>query len=258
MSGLWALAFKNVFLPTFCKTCDARLLTEENGYFCPNCWESSRRVQRPSCIVCGRPHGGVVGFGTLQNFPCADCRDSPEKKRAYRRIYGAAVYDGAVEEAVKLFKFDGKVRLARPLAVMMGEFAQREMDLDQYDCLVPVPLHRVRERDRGYNQSRLLATELLPLFPNARLDESLRRVRPTRVQSRLSDPAERRANVRGAFDVIDVGNVCGKSILLIDDVITTSGTVGECARVLRNAGAVHVDIFAAALAMPGKDRDPIR
>ena len=242
----WALAAKNLFLPMFCKICDARLLTEENGFFCPTCWELSPRIHRPFCTVCGRPHQRTVGFGTESNFLCADCR----KRGAlpYRRVYGAAVYDGAVMEAVKMLKFRDKQRLAKPLGELMAEFAAQELECDAYDCVVPVPLHKVRERDRGFNQSRLLAREALPAFPNARLDESLWRIRPTRVQSRLTAAAERHANVAGAFAVKGDG-LAGKTVLLIDDVVTTGGTVTECALALRRAGVAWVDVFAAALAV---------
>jgi len=241
----WTLTLKNVFLPIFCKQCGQRLLTEENGFFCPTCWEMSPRVQRPFCSICGKPHEGAIGFGTISNFPCADCR--ARRTPPYDRICGAALYDGAIEEAVKLLKFYDKRRLAGPLGALMADFAARELECDRYDYLIPVPLHRVRERDRGFNQSRLLAIEVLAVFPNARLDESLRRIRPTRVQSRLKSPEERRANIRGAF-AVEGDRLTGKRVLLVDDVVTTGGTIAECARALRRARIERVDVLAAALA----------
>jgi ComF family protein len=240
----WTLALKNLFLPIFCKWCGCRLLTDENGFFCPTCWESSPRVQRPFCSVCGRPHGGVAGFGTVSNFPCADCRG--QETPPFRRVYGAALYRDAVEAAIKLLKFHHKPRLAKPLGALMAGFAGREMDCETYDYLVPVPLHKVRERDRGFNQSRLLAQTVLAAFPKARLDESLRRIRPTRVQSRLTSPAERRANVKGAF-AVQGDHLAGKTVLLIDDVVTSGGTITECAAALRRAQAAAIDVLAAAL-----------
>lgn len=242
----WKLAVKNLLFPIFCKECRRRLLTEENGFFCPSCWELSPRIQRPFCTRCGRPHPGAIGFGTQSNFPCADCNKHPI--RNIERIFGAAKYDGAIAQAIKLFKFYDKRRLERPLGELLADLAQREMDIAQYDLVIPVPLHRVRERLRGYNQSRLLAQAIVHLFPNAVLDESLKRIRPTRIQSRLQGAA-RKSNVRGAFAVI--GDNCrGKSILLIDDVITTASTVTECAAALRRAHAVRVDVLAIALAAP--------
>ena len=243
----WALALKNLILPIFCKQCGVSLPTEENGFFCPTCWESSPRVERPFCSRCGRPHPVRIGFGTQSNFPCARCRETPNP--AIRRVYGAALYDGAIETAVKLLKFHDRRRLAEPLGDLLADFALEEMDCAAYGLIVPVPLHRVRLRARGFNQATLIAEAVAGAFPGARLDQdSLRRIRPTRAQSRLESSA-RLANVRGAF-AVEGDDCAGETILLIDDVVTTMGTVTECARVLRRAGAEQVDVLAAALAVP--------
>jgi ComF family protein len=164
-----------------------------------------------------------------------------------RRIYGATQYDGAVAEAIKLFKFHDKPRLAAPLGALMREFAEREMECASYDVITPVPLHRVRERERGFNQSRLLASVVQEVFPNAALDERLRRIRPTRIQSRLRGEKERRSNIKGAFAVVGA-DLKGLTVLLVDDVVTTGGTVEECARALLRAKAGSVDVLAVALA----------
>ena len=178
------------------------------------------------------------------------------KKRHVRRIIGAAHYDGVIGEAIRWFKFYGKARLAEPLAGEMRAFAEQELD-DCYAALVPVPLYRVRLRERGYNQAELLARSLLPQFPGAALANALERVRPTRVQSSLKDPAARRANVRGAFEATPAaGGLRGGAVLLIDDVVTTGVTVQECARVLRKAGVDAVDVFAAALTVDKMDQTP--
>jgi competence protein ComFC len=243
-AGGWGLTLKNLFLPIFCKQCGVRLLTEENGFFCPDCWESSPKIERPFCIKCGRPHERMVGLGERSNFPCAECRDRPNPH--IRQIVAPALYASVVETAIKLLKFNGRERLAGPLAEWMRETALQELNPDEYDLVTPVPLHKVRRRERGFNQSELLARGVLPIFPNARLDMSLSRIRPTRTQSRLTGP-ERGTNVRGAFAVIgpDLGNA---KVLLVDDVVTTSETVTECAAALRRAGAYRVDVLAAALA----------
>lgn len=247
MAAALALTVKNLCFPLFCKRCGQRLLTDDNGYFCPDCWELSPRVRRPFCTICGKPHQGAVGFGALRNFPCAKCREKPAPP--YRRIYGAAYYADAIEEAIKLFKFRDKPRLARPLGALMRAFAAQELECEIYDILVPVPLHRVRLRDRGYNQSLLLAEEIAEAFPNGRIEQPLKRIRPTRVQSRLETEEARRENVKGAFAIEESAALAEKTVLLVDDVITTAGTVSECAEALVGAGAAGVDAFAAALAV---------
>lgn len=246
------MTVKNLVFPMFCRMCKTRLLTEENGYFCPRCWEDSPRIVRPFCTVCGKPHRGAVGFGTQSNFPCDGCREAMAKRgwpTSYRRIGGAAYYEGAVEEAVKLLKFNDKRRLARPLGELMAEFALRELEPDTYSHIVPVPLHRVRYRDRGFNQADLLVEAIGPVFRDAEVSRALRRIRPTRVQSRLSDEKARRANVAGAFAVDRDVTYNGARVLLVDDVVTSGGTVAECARALRRAGAERVDVLCAALAV---------
>lgn len=242
----WNLALRNFLLPMYCRGCGERLLTEENCLFCPNCWESSPRVERPFCSHCGKPHQRVIGLGAQSNYPCADCREKPNK--FIRCIRGAAYYDSAVGAAIRIFKFQGRTLLKEPLAALMVEFALREMNEEQYDLIVPVPLYRTRLRERGFNQSLELVSELQEAFPEALIDESLKRIRPTTAQSRLAS-SERAKNVRGAFAV--EGDACKeKRILLIDDVITTGETITECAKALKRAGAVSVDAFAAALACP--------
>ncbi|MBX3179356.1 MAG: ComF family protein [Candidatus Hydrogenedentes bacterium] len=242
--GPWWLAFKNLCFPIFCQACRVRLLTEENGYYCPTCWELARRVEAPFCTRCGRPHEAMVGLGQRRNFPCARCRERPPE--GVGRIYGAVVYEGVAAEAIKHFKFHGKHRLARPLGLWLQQFAAEYIDTGAYDLLVPVPLHRVRLRERGFNQSALLAEFALPAFPGARLCEDLKRIRPTRTQSTLTGK-ERRDNVRGAFAVEGEG-MSGRSILLIDDVVTSGGTVQECGKAVRRAGAIRADVLAVALA----------
>lgn len=244
----WALAAKNLVFPIFCQECGRRLLTDDNGYFCATCWELMPRIERPFCTVCGRPHRAAVGLGTRSNFPCGRCiAAGPE--RPVRRMYGVARYDGVMERAIKLFKFHGKRRLARPLAELMAAFAEQELECDRYDMVVPVPLHPVRERERGFNQARLLAGEVAAVFPRAAVASVLRRIRPTRTQSTLRDPRERRRNIEGAFAVDAAAPPPRGHVLLIDDVVTTGCTVGENAAVLLNAGAASVDVLAPALAV---------
>ena len=239
----WTLAAKNLCFPIFCLNCRERLLSEENGYVCPTCWELAPRIEEPLCPLCGRPHTAMVGLGSRRNFPCASCREHPPE--AVGRIYGAVLYDGVMADAIRALKFHDTYRLARPLGELMCQFAAAHMELDAYDFLVPVPLHRVRLRERGYNQSTLLARECSEIFVNADVAEDLKRIRPTRTQSKLAGQ-KRVDNVRGAF-AVDGDRLAGKRILLIDDVVTSGGTVEECARALRRAQAAHVDVFALAL-----------
>ncbi|MCF6285745.1 MAG: ComF family protein [Candidatus Hydrogenedentes bacterium] len=161
------------------------------------------------------------------------------------RIYGAAMYEGVIAEAIQALKFHDKHRLAIPLGELLREFAAEHMAVEAYDFIIPVPLHRVRFRERGYNQSALLAEECAAAFPKARVCHDLKRIRPTRTQSKVVGD-KRADNVRGAFAVTG-DQLAGTRILLVDDVVTSGGTVIECARALRRAKAAHVDVLAVAL-----------
>jgi ComF family protein len=246
MDARWRLTLKNLFFPVFCRECGAPVVTEDGGCFCPSCWESSPRIEPPLCVRCGRPLTERVGFDDPGYAKCGDCRTA--KTSACDGIRGAALYEGAVAEAIKLFKFSQRLRLAEPLVRELRRAVDTYLDANLYDCLVPVPLHRVRLRERGFNQSERLAQGVEALFPRAGVETLLERVRPTRVQSRLRDPGERLANIRGAFRVSRPEAARGAAVLLVDDVITTGATVEECARVLKDAGARRVDVLAVALA----------
>jgi len=244
----WALTFKNLCFPIFCKQCHVRLLTEDNRFFCPTCWEGSPRIERPFCPSCGRPHPAGIGLGLRSNFFCGPC--STRGKQPIRRVLAPARYDQAIELAIKLLKFYDKPLLAVPLGELMRSCSEQELDCAEYDFVIPVPLHRVRYRARGFNQAELLAKELLPAFPNARLDTSLARIRPTHVQSRLNTDTERRSSVKRAFAIASAPHLAGSRVLLVDDVVTTGATVSECAVALKNTGVATVDVLAAALALP--------
>ena len=150
------------------------------------------------------------------------------------------MYSGAVREAIHAFKFSGRAPLARPLGTLM---------LDGYgppsgvQAVVPVPLARARERERGYNQAALLAERIAEGWGVPLRARWLVRLRDTPAQSALT-AAERRANVRHAFGAS--GAVRGAHVVLVDDVLTTGATAAECSRVLRAAGAATVGVLTVA------------
>jgi len=238
---------KDMAFPSYCKWCDERIFTHANFFYCPRCWDQIEKIERPFCSVCGRPHEKAVGFAREDNFPCADCREI--KRRDCDRIYAAGVYGDVLEDAVKRLKFGRKRLLAGPMGRLAAEFARQEIDIASYDMIVPVPLHPVRRRERGFNQAVLLAEslihELAPLVHPARLCMALERARYTAPQTTL-DAEQRKKNIKGAFAAQAGAEVEGNTVLVVDDVVTTGSTVGECARILKQAGAERVDALAVA------------
>jgi ComF family protein len=157
----------------------------------------------------------------------------------FQSARAAVLYDDASRKLVLGFKHGDRTHAAKALAVWMRR-AGGEI-LEQADALVPVPLHRWRLFQRRYNQSALLAQQIGLLAGKPVLYDALRRIRPTPSQGHFTRK-ERRENVKGAFAVSseDKAAAEGKTLLLIDDVLTTGATVDECARVLLVAGAKQV------------------
>jgi len=173
---------------------------------------------------------------------CGACtNDRPE----YDYARSAAVYEGALREALHAFKFSGKRALARPLGDLAVEQCVASLP-DGIDAAIAVPLARERERERGFNQAALIA-EPLSAHMSVPARPLLERVRYTTTQTAF-DRAERMENLHNAFRLRKKMNVRELRVLLIDDVLTTGATLSECARVLKQAGASEVHAATAARA----------
>ena len=206
--------------------------------FCRACLDGFVEVRSPICPACGRPYAS----GAQDDRWCEDCL---RRRPNYDSARAPYLYEGGLMTAIHAFKYGEKSHLANPLGTLLASFARVCFIHLEGLLVIPVPLHPKRLRERGFNQSLLLARRVaLPL--DADLDFlSLRRVRHTKPQTGL-DSDERRKNVRRAFEVIDRKTVKGRTILLVDDVATTGSTLNECARVLKRAGAVEVHALALA------------
>lgn len=202
---------------------------------------------RAVCLGCGDERG------CNQPFLCDECIAllhsenvqviRPEwQTRGLERVSFVYYYGRPIRGLIRSFKFHGIRVLARIFAPVMAELAG-ELELKEIDCLVPVPLHPARERERGYNQAKLLADALSVQIGIPVRTDLLKRIRKTRQQARLSH-SQRGKNTRGAF--LTEQNLNGMRILLVDDVITTGSTVSSCAEALRAAGAAHVEAISIA------------
>lgn len=188
----------------------------------------------PRCERCGvtLPSWRVISTASAS---CARCRRRPGDIVRSRAV---GPYTGTLRAIVHALKYDGYRSLARVLGRLLREHGSEV--IGAADIAVPVPLHRRRARERGFNQAEDLAREIgLPVVC------ALRRVRATPSQTSL--PAARRhANVRDAFALRRGIDVRGRRILIVDDVCTTGATMEACARVLRRAGAADVSALTAA------------
>ncbi len=233
--------------PSNCRICDAPLATISRLPVCDVCLEEIQGIDAPVCEVCGER---LASHHLLDESEgrgrCGLCRrwEPPFAKAA---AYGS--YEGGLRDLIHLLKYE-RVRpaanvlgrmLSEAIAMLAPHFAGAGL------VVVPVPLHPAKHRQRGFNQSEVVARAALkcvPLHPTVCAD-ALARVRPTESQTGLTRH-RRRENIRGAFKVIRPDLVAGREVLLVDDVFTTGTTVSECARVLRRAGAERVLVATVA------------
>jgi ComF family protein len=226
-----------VLLAPICAACRVPLDQPTRGAVCPSCWASIVPITPPCCRTCGDPLP-TWRVLSLAEARCPRCRRL-EPLVSLARAVGP--YQGTLRAIVHALKYDGRPTVARHLGARMRD-AGAEV-LAGADLVVAVPLHRSRERARGFNQARELGRHLgLPI------GEALARTRRTPSQADL--PAARRhANVRGAFQCRTGVDVRGLTIVLVDDVSTTGATLNACARPLLDRGAAEVRALTAARAV---------
>ncbi len=234
----------SIFFPSDCRLCGIPLVNISRLPVCRECLDSIQPISAPQCVQCGErllPAQLLMGDGH-----CQGCRDfEPE----FDRAVSFGEYAGALRGLIHLLKYDKVLPAAPVLGAMLAEvIGQLESGLEESSVLiVPVPLHASKRGERGFNQAELLVRAAVRRLPR-RVEVAaglLKRERPTHSQVGLTRE-ERVANMRGAFRVTDPQRVKGRTVIVVDDVMTTGTTVSECASVLRKAGAERV--WAATVA----------
>jgi ComF family protein len=224
---LWALDFA---LPPRCAGCGT--IVGEVHSFCPECWKHIEFLGHSGCGTCGLP------LQATEQTMCGVCLAHPPR---IARTRAAVAYDELSRSLAIRLKYGRKVAIARTMARYMAPLVGEGDDR----LLVPVPLHRTRLWGRGFNQSALVARELsrrLAIDADPRALSRTRRTPPLKGMS----PLQRRKTVAGAFRVRNKAAVAGKTIILIDDIMTTGSTAEACARTLKRAGAVRVELVSWA------------
>lgn len=225
------------------KTCAVCGRINEDHRFtqlCDRCFDRMVIIRKPICQRCGRP------MRLEDSNYCPECSGSGHFFNSYVRAVG--LYRGYLREVILAFKYRGRPELAEPLGELLTARFISESVFSSVDALVPVPLHPERHLIRGYNQAELLAKRVGRSCRLPVLTQVLRRDRVTQVQNRLSRH-ERLTNVKGAFLVGLPGAIRGKSLLLIDDILTTGFTANECAKTLLAAGAKRVCTLTLAVGL---------
>jgi ComF family protein len=253
----------NTVLPSDCPLCDAPLIGLSRTGVCESCvarlGPGAASAQDVLCTRCGDALGmeSARFAAAMGATECTQCRLAPP---AFTRAVAFATYDHEMREMLHLLKFDGRRRMAQ--AILGERLAQAILQLQPGAAsellVVPVPLFVERERQRGFNQSQLLAKAALeslrraaPVWRLRLRGDVLQRVKDTRPLYSL-DPGQRRRALIGAFRIADAQaeTLRGREVLLIDDIMTTGATARACSGVLLRAGAAKVWVATVARAQP--------
>ncbi len=220
----------DLLLPPACAICGTMRGEHEHELVCGACWLRARELPRPRCDRCGHP------FDPLRRaVDCPWCELLPPFVRAVRSAY--AVPGGQAGHIVHALKYQGWPAVGAPMARRMAQLRFPPDVERERAALVPVPLAPSRERERGYNQSEVLARALASAWGIPVRGDLLARGRATETQTRLT-PGERRRNVSGAFRAsADRASLRGLHLVLVDDVVTTAATLNACAAALYDGGA---------------------
>jgi competence protein ComFC len=229
-----------MFFPSFCKLCGKLLDTEGENVVCSSCIKEIKTRRSSYCLCCGR-------FFDTYGDPhlCYKCL---KKKPEFSLHRSCSLYRGKLKDIILLFKYHKFKILGEELAAYMNRSLTEEEALWwDLDAVVPVPLHKKRKRERGFNQSYELAKYIAPLRDIELLDKVL--IKKINVPPQTSLPAEqRKINNKGAYEVVDPHRIRGKVLLLVDDVYTTGSTINECSSVLMKSGAKEVRAVTLAQA----------
>ncbi len=230
--------FKEFLSPSACLCC-GRERDFADLLLCPECIRklNVRNIgSGPVCPYCGEIAG--------ENSYCRFCIQKESLD-----FYFWGIYDNELKECILKFKFHGAIDLGKRLSEMAAGSLIERLAQNDYDLIVPLPLHRARKRERQFNQSEVIAEVISNLLGIELGRDILLRIRSTRQQAKLAEK-DRWNNVKGAFvisnDLQDL--LKGKRILLVDDIVTTGATIYEASRPLLSNGIKRLDVFSLAYA----------
>lgn len=237
LSKSWLDAGLGFFYPNVCQICRSQQATAGQGYVCAGCQKGVRRIREPFCERCGLPFEGEI----TTRFECGNCR---EMELHFSSARAAVSADGVALDVIHRYKYQRALWFEPFLAELLVGQAAARLPRAEWDLIVPVPLHPLKQREREFNQAERLAAHL-SAATRIPVQSLLRRVQPTRTQTLLTRP-ERAANVRRAFAPARSRRLNGERVVVVDDVLTTGATTSACAETLRRHGAGEVCVWTVA------------
>lgn len=200
----------------------------------------------PVCSVCGKVD---------KNWLCPNCQKRVERlekacvveieHKKYEKLLYIFQYESLVRKLILRYKFSNQAYLNHFFAQMIAKNVENRKLLQQYDLIIPVPMHQKKMQKRGYNQTELVANELSKILQIPTKNDILLKVVNTVTQSKLGGKA-RQSNIQHAFFVKNDREVEDKKIILLDDIYTTGATSQECSRVLKEAGVAEILVLVLA------------
>jgi len=231
---------KLAVFPSFCQLCGQLLLEPEEKVVCRQCLQKIDIHRGPVCLVCGQ----FLYHQNKIDSICLECQNSLPPYGLHRSL---GPYSGRLKEIIILLKYKGNEPLASSLAEHLYQHFGPQGVLAGIDLIVPVPLHRQKKRQRGFNQAELLARWIARLACCSSSRGVLIKTRNTPTQVSL-EAGKRELNLKGAFAVRKRELVMQRVIMLVDDVYTTGSTIKECTLALKKAGAREVRALTLARA----------
>ncbi len=210
------------FFPPLCFTCDN---LKENEFFCKDCFELilRARIHPPFCKKCGR---------NLKRHRCKT------RLRYIDEVYAIFNYTDKIKDLIETYKFKRYTRLSEFFAPFVMEHIEKF--IPEFDVIIPVPLHPSRKRERGFNQIELILDKVCERMEINYRKDILIRIKPTKSQAKIKDDKKRKDNVKNAFIVIKKDDIKNRKVLIVDDVFTTGSTLEECAKAVKEKGALEV------------------
>ncbi|KKQ17250.1 MAG: Phosphoribosyltransferase [Berkelbacteria bacterium GW2011_GWA1_36_9] len=216
----------DILFPKFCFSC-----SKEGNWLCDSCLEKIVFVKTQVCSTCGR----ISETGKF----CQPClRLLPERRNLSGIISTCYFEEGPIRELVHNFKYNHILELGDFFGQIMASVLRENLILEKDTIIAPVPLHFLRQSQRGYNQAEILAQVVAEKL-SLPFEKVLKRTHRTKRQVDLTGNA-RRENLKSVFEVCSGKNISGKIIILVDDITTTGTTLTECAKVLKGKGAKKV------------------
>jgi len=233
--GTFSGAIASVLFPSDCRLCPALLTRADRLPVCDVCLQSFDKLPAEVCERCGQPWS----LEAAEEEASAVCRECRERGFAFDAARSFGLYEGNLAKAIVLLKYEQIELLGTWFAKRLQEVLQKLPEKFAPNLIVPVPLHRRRQKERGFNQVDLFGKPLARSLDLPYRPVLLKRERP-RPEKHLLHFDERWEAVRGAFVIREGGRVDNFRILLLDDVMTSGATLDACSRALRDAGAKSV------------------